>query len=88
MRPKGRRHRAGLAGQCGGPPRGREGAPLIARRLCPAAALWLCGPGWRFEVGVCDGWPLRGPLDMSVGWACGRARGRGALREGPSGMGD
>jgi hypothetical protein len=32
-------------------------------------------------------WPLRCPLDMSVGWACGRARGRGALREGPSGMG-
>jgi hypothetical protein len=26
------------------------------------------------------------PLDMSVGWACGRARGRGALREG-DGMG-
>jgi hypothetical protein len=24
---------------------------------------------------------------MPVGWACGRARGRGALREGPSGMG-
>jgi hypothetical protein len=30
-------------------------------------------------------WPLGCPLDMSVGWACGRARGRGrALREGPS----
>jgi hypothetical protein len=33
-------------------------------------------------------WPLRCPLSMSVGWACGRALGRGALREqGPSGMG-
>ena len=26
-------------------------------------------------------------MGMSVGWACGRARGRGALREGPSGVG-
>ena len=54
---------------------------LAVLRLCGCAAVRLCGSPLLL-------WPLRCPLDMSVGWACGRARGRGALREGPSGMGD
>jgi hypothetical protein len=67
-----------------------EGLVDWQRLLAAPCPLALCGPvrpllvcGWDEEAL----WPLRCPLDMSVGWACGRARGRDALREGPSGEG-
>ena len=62
-------------------------AALVCVLAFAALRPWLVGV-WLCYWDCLLLWPLRCPLDMSVGWACGRARGRGALREGPSGMGD